>query len=103
MSDETKLIRKALSDIFEYTGTDKKFADYAALETIFARCIDRINELPKGNATIPEPNGGEELPEKILEILEEGPQNSFDIYLGIPRPEPGMDVIEMALDKLNGN
>lgn len=100
MSDETKLIRKALNDIFEYTGTDKKFADYTDLETIFLRCVDRINELPKGNVVIPEPNGGDKLLAEILEILKDGPQSSFDIYIDVKDVYYGANHVEAALDKL---
>jgi len=100
MSSETKLIRDALCSIFEYTGTNMRYIDDLALEAILKGCIDRVNELPGNSTPIPEPNGGNRLLDEILQILEEGPQTSFDIYLDIKDSHYDTGHIEIALKKL---
>ena len=54
----------------------------------------------KSNGVIPEPNGGDKLLAEILEILKDGPQSSFDIYIDVRDVYYGANHVELALDKL---
>jgi len=100
MSSKTKIIKNALCSIFEYTGTNMRYIDDTALEAILKGCIDRVNELPGNSTPIPEPDGGNRLLNEILQILKEGPQTSFDIYLDIKDSHYDAGHIEIALKKL---
>jgi hypothetical protein len=105
MSDETKLIRRALVDILGYVGADEKFIERyrcnAALETIFMRYVNLINELQEDIAPTLNPNAKEWVRYQIIEILKERRRSLFEIHLDIKvDADRNMAATKLALENL---